>query len=433
MASVAYSNVQKLRTSVSLFENLTAAQIAAYQALSYATDLSPALEEIIADLDAGPGGDVFLPPGGPLLDNVNVPDDSKIRIFGAGAATVIKKGANGPVFTLGKQCVVENLSIDGDGASRTGQGVYVSSGALDNFSWRRMRGVDVFNTASYCIEFSGNRAGYASHIIGCRLVPKDLATYAIKMAGNGGVTESNGNRMLRDVWTFGNRIADLTDANNTDMIGCHGFWPKFTATTDKTSISGGRINLYDALDVLTGTANTVGGITLNASGGAVLTIEAGATNCRFDNSVAVGSGLTIVDNSVGGANGTAVWLPSVVFTPAWGFTAGTQPTIGNGSLGGRVERRGERAHINMLLTIGSTTALNSSTQWTFSLPYTATRTAVGQCRILDAGTSYRDCWVEVTGNLARVYFEGAGVPVGYNTPITWAVGDTLTFDVDIQL
>ena len=425
---------EKLRTYVSLFDNLTASQILAYQALSYATDLSPALEEIIATLAAGPGGDIYLPPGGCLFDNVNLPDDSKIRIFGSGAATIPKKGANGPMFTLGKQCIVENLVINGNGGSYTGQGIYVSTGALDNFSWRRMRGVDIYNTASYCLEFSGNRAGYASQISDCRFVPTSTATYAIKAANNGGVVEDNGNRQFRNIWTFGNRIADLTDANDCDFVACHGFFPKFTTTTNKCNFTGGRLNLYDATDQFTGTANVVDGVTLNANGGAALTILSSATNCRFAPSIAVGSGITVTDNSGSATSGNEVWLPRSVYTPTWGGTGGT-PAIGNGALGAVCTRRGTAAMVNILLNIGSTTAFNTATGWTFTVPYTAARTCTGSAYILDSGTSHYIgiAKIDAGANTLSVFRDAAGLGVGYLIPMTWATSDLLRVDIEYEI
>jgi hypothetical protein len=177
----------------------------------------------------------------------------------------------------------------------------------------------------------------------------------------------------------------------------------------------------------------VDGVTLNANGGALLTILAGALNCRFAPSISIGSGITITDNSGSGTSGNEIWLPSVVYTPTWAGTGGA-PVIGNGAMGGRSTRRGTNCSVNLLLTVGSTTNFNTATQWTFSMPYTASRNATGTARILDSGTQYYIgvCFVAAGSNLLSIYRD-AGVPIGYNTPMTWATGDTFNADIEYEI
>jgi Pectate lyase superfamily protein len=391
-----------------------------------------AVQAAITAVTAAGGGIVFFPAGTYLCNSqLVIADAAKVTLAGTNRASVIKKGFNGALISLGSECWIDGVYIDGNGGTYTGTGVSITTGALDNVSWRRITNTDILNTASYCVEFSGNRAGYASMLENCRLVPTSTATYSIKAAGNGGTTESNGNRMFRNIWTFGNRIADLTDANDCDFVACHGFFPLFTTTTNKCNFTGGRLNLYDATDQFTGTANVVDGVTMNANGGALLTILSSATNCRFAPSIAVGSGITVTDNSGSASSGNEVWLPQVAYTPTWGGTGGT-PTIGNGALGAVCTRRGTAARVNILLNIGSTTAFNTATGWTFTVPYTASRTSTGSAYILDSGTSHYIGIAKIDSgtNTLSVFRDAAGLGVGYLIPMTWAANDLLRVDIE---
>lgn len=389
---------------------------------------------IAAALSAGAGKSVYFPAGVYMCQGLTVPADT--LVYGDGNATQIKKNANGTLLTLGRRSILQNLYFNGNGGTYTGVGIYITAAGvdtIDNLSWRKLINVDILNTQSYCLEFTGNSAGYSSQVINCRFTPTSYSTYAVKMANNGGVLETGGNRMFANCWSFAARFADLTDAENTNITGCHGFWPLFTTTTHKCSIVGGRMNLYDANAILTGTANVVVGATINYNGGAALTISSGATNCRFVGN-AVASGTTITDNSNGNTSGNEIDIPRYVYTPTWAGSGGT-PDIGNGSIGGSVVRRGVMVYVNMFLLPGSSTAFNTSTSWTFSVPYTASRRATGSAYILDNGTAryVGVAIIEGSSSVVSVYVPGAGAAVGYNQPMTWANLDTLHFDIEYEI
>lgn len=388
---------------------------------------------IQAAFTAGAGSVVFLPEGTYLCGNLTVPEDTVI--YGPG---ILKKNANGPVLTMGKRSQFMS-TINGNGATYTGTGVLINSGSIDNTSWRRLSGANIYDTASYCLEFSGATSGYSSQISDCRFLPLATSpgvynTYAVKLPSNGGTTESGGNRMFSNCWSFAARFADLADSENTNLTGCHGFWPLFTTGTAKCSIAGGRLNLYNASDIFTGTANSVSGLTINYNVGAVLTISSGCVNCRFDSSNAIGSGATVTDNSDGLTSGNEIFIPRVIYTPTWAGSGGT-PSIGNGSFGGSWVRRGSKVAVNVSLTIGSTTNFNTATGWTFSVPYTASREATGTAYILDSGTTHDIGIAKIVGgtNTVSVFVKAAGSGIGYLIPQTWATGDKLVFDIEFDI
>lgn len=377
------------------------------------------------------GGMLYAPAGTYNVQGLSTTDDSKVTIFGDGPATILKKNANGEIINLGKQCTLMNLALDGNGANYTGVNVLINTGALDNFSWRRIINVDSYESASYAIEFTGNRAGYASLIDDCRLVPRTSSyTAAIKMANNSGSTENNGNRMIRNCWSFSQPIADLTDATNTDIVGCHGDMPIFTATTTKTNITGGRMNLGPTDWTLYGTANTISGVTVNSDGGNVI-FDSGCANCRWDSSIALGSGITVTDNSDGANSGNEMYFTSQVYTPTW---TGNSPAIGNGTLNGQYIRKGQKCSVNIQLVAGSTTTFGSGA-WSFSLPYTAaSRRQVGSAHVDDGGTTIYTgtALIEIGGatTVKAITNGSTSAFVGSASPHAWANGDKLIIDIE---
>ena len=406
------------------------AKLFAGAAFDGTTDDTTKIQQAIT---AGAGGWVYLPEGTAMCAGLTVPEDT--TIFGPG---ILKKNANGPVLTMGKRSQFLS-TIDGNGGTYTGTGVLINSGSIDNTSWRKLTGANIYDTASYCLEFSGATAGYGSQISDCRFLPLATSpgvydTYAVKLPSNGGTTESGGNRMFANCWSFAARFADLADSENTNLTGCHGFWPLFTTGTAKCSIAGGRLNLYGASAILTGTANSVSGLTINYNIGAVLTISSGCVNCRFDSSNAIGSGATITDNSDGNTSGNEIYIPRKVYTPTWGGSGGT-PSIGNGSISGSYVRRGGLCAVTIQLIIGATTNFNTAIAWTFSLPYTASRAESGSAYILDTGTTHIVGVTRTVGGDAfcKVYTTAAGGGIGYLIPMTWAVGDELVLDVEFEI
>ena len=121
------------------------------------------------------------------------------------------------------------------------------------------------------------------------------------------------------------------------------------------------------------------------------------------------------------------------YTPTWAATGGT-PTIGNGTLAGRYISAGDLCHVNIALTIGSTTTLSTFTAWTFTLPVTPTGTAVGSAWSLDAGTSYYvgASLIENGTTTIQVLPDGAGGPYGYNIPFTWTTNDRLVISATYE-
>ena len=117
------------------------------------------------------------------------------------------------------------------------------------------------------------------------------------------------------------------------------------------------------------------------------------------------------------------------YTPTWGYTAGSQPTIGNGTLTGAYQIIGKTALLRIRLAPGSTTSFGNSAGWQFSLPgsYPASDTYFTFSAVMvDASTlSFRSgSGVLVSTTSIWVYPSSNGI-VGYAVPFTWADGDSL--------
>lgn len=102
------------------------------------------------------------------------------------------------------------------------------------------------------------------------------------------------------------------------------------------------------------------------------------------------------------------------------------PSIGNGTLASDHDVVGGMCTFTVKLTIGSTTNLGNGI-WYFTLPYAARGDAVGSARILDTGTAFLVGTANVgIGDISMTVTAHNTVDnVGHAIPIAWATGDVL--------
>src|SRR5690606_12143876 len=131
--------------------------------------------------------------------------------------------------------------------------------------------------------------------------------------------------------------------------------------------------------------------------------------------------------------GNTGWLPDfegrwIDYTPTWGKQGGSSPSLGNGTLTGRYTRSGKECHFNLTLTIGSSTAFNSSTGWTFTYPVgEAARYWTAPVWMLDSGTLHYTGIARRQGSgVMEIVVNGNGNAVGYIIPMGWAQNDVLS-------
>ena len=124
------------------------------------------------------------------------------------------------------------------------------------------------------------------------------------------------------------------------------------------------------------------------------------------------------------------------WTPVWSG-AGSNPTIGNGTMAGRYTRIGGLVIAQMQLLMGSTTTYGSGA-WYWSLPVQASPSqpvsrAIGVGWTYDAGvlTSMCEAWLAPAGSTSKVaMYAAAGASLMRSTvPFTWVTGDFLSWRV----
>jgi len=138
---------------------------------------------------------------------------------------------------------------------------------------------------------------------------------------------------------------------------------------------------------------------------------------------------------VGGGD-LGAWTTAV---PTWGKASGTAPAIGDGVLTGRYKALDANTYAwHMYLQIGSSTTFGSDgSAFTFSLPFTAVSGFGGQViagHILDNGVDNKLATAFIAAgasSIAAVTIEGGNAATP-TTPMTWAVGDTLTLSGIIE-
>ncbi len=395
------------------------------------TDMAGAIQTAVDAVDSG--GKVKLSSAVYLVGSqISTTDGAPVLLQGNGYMTQLKKGFDGDLISLGKLSQLQDLYIEGDGANFTGGGVVISTGALDNISWRRIQNVDILGTEDSGLIFEGNRAGYASQVSNSRIVPYDTltdsATPAIKLPTLGEV-ESNGNRQFVNVWSYANPLIDFADSNNTILSGCQGGFPIFSSSNvAKALVVGGRLVIPTTGSSVKGTSTVIVGNSINASGELGLTFESTLAQSEFIGN-AVGSGIPITDNSTGLAGGNRIEIPETSYTPTWTGASGN-PAIENGTLSGSWKRTGQSCKVNISLVVGSETTFGTGT-WSFSVPYTSARYSTGSVFIFDSGTRYYVGIAVIDASTSVVYIvpEGSNL-VNASTPMTWAVEDQMYLDIE---
>lgn len=157
---------------------------------------------------------------------------------------------------------------------------------------------------------------------------------------------------------------------------------------------------------------------------------------------AADASLKTLDNTVA-ANAA---LPTFQdYTPTW-FTSGTAPSVGNGILRGRWGRIGDLLLLRIQLRLGSTTSAGTM-GWNFGLPpgltgyadgsFSPWPPAVGQAISRDVSASQYFAgavFMNVDGaSVGLVTTTTSGNPYSNNVPVTWATGDQMSLDCQIEL
>jgi hypothetical protein len=296
----------------------------------------------------------------------------------------------------------------------------VDTGALDNISWRRFINCDMYEMDSYCIEWSGDRAGYLSDVVSGTYRTRNNAVHAFKVPDS----DTNGNRKFVGVNTSATPFIDLAGGRNTEIIGGQGADIDFSGGHIGTRIIGFRHAGGTAV-VFDGTFLQIQGCLIGQTD---VTFAATLANSFISGNI-YPSGTTFTDSAPGISSGNSIEYGMVTYTPTW-TASGAAPAIENGSLNGAYWREGQHIRVNITFVAGSATTFGTG-EWSFSLPKTAGRTNTGSAKILDSGTGHYAAisHVATAASTVKVYGYNVGTAVASTVPITWASGDQITLDI----
>ena len=180
----------------------------------------------------------------------------------------------------------------------------------------------------------------------------------------------------------------------------------------------------------------VSGNTINTTAGVGIEVLAGCTGTaiRSTNRYIATTGVNVSDS------GTSTIIEGVIvsYNPSWSSSSSPQPALGNGALSGRYVRVGNIVHLNIQLTIGTTTTVGTNV-WQFTLPIPPAASPfnyqTGTAYILDSGTAEYSCVARIDAtNGVRVYTSASpAATVGSATPHAWASTDIISIQVSYEV
>lgn len=339
---------------------------------------------------------------------------------GGQRSTILSKAFNGDLVIPGTLGTISDLTIEGNGATYSGRGIYVSNGVSI-----RIERVRVNETAGVCLEFA-DMVGVGSHISDFEGRTTNLTVVpAIKISDTTGPAP----KFFEGIWLPGG-LFDFSgggDGSSINNFYIRAFvmsapnYPSYTAASRLFKASNGRIaNLTD-----TSTISGADNLFTNIAFAGYTNLEKAQGNkleaCTF--------GLGCTEDPV-----TAIynsWTDQrKSFATVWSQSSGVQPSIGDGTLEMSFQRNGYVCSVFLRLVIGSTTTLgNAATAWRFSLPFRshASFTQRGFVAYVydpsGAGSAQDRIINGVIGtDESTINFNSQNQSVRSTFPISWAVG-----------
>jgi hypothetical protein len=347
---------------------------------------------------------------------------ANVGLVGSGRATsVITKGFNGDLFaSFPTGAWMQDIGLAGAGATFTGR-LLPCLGSEGKQSAMRC---DIVDAADYCIEFetsSGSQSCFEQCRIARYLGTTSDAFCSVKIPDTQQLSAKP--RKFIGCETDGTYFIDFGGSNNTYVEACFSGGYKFHEESRAVFINGGRWANQTTCTVrghqiVINAGDVLAALTLEGSG----PITVGPTNF---------TGLT-TDNGTAGQN--LVYHSSVAYTPSLA-SGGTAPALGDGTLTGRYTRNGAIIIATINFSFGTTTTLGTGAL-RFGLPMTRYNGNIvcGNGAIMnDSGTLYNaEC--QIPGAVAYVeLIRDTSGSVTFNSPATWATGDTIRMTVTYEI
>jgi hypothetical protein len=411
-AGAVATNVQtKLRESVSVFDFMTTAQIAACRAFTGTLALDTA--SVNAAIATG-ARTIFFPSGTYLITSMLTQSSyQKWQGEGGQRATTLKKMFNGDLLTMGTLGELNDLNFDGNGATYSGRNIIVPAGC---FSPRIVRCRST-NTQSVGLYFEAN-AGGGTVVDTFEANSMDVNVSAsIGGAGDTGATP----RFFNNMWLSGHTMA-INGWNDTFINNTYLRTIIFSSTTANAYISNTRFASSSAAITIQGAGVQLsncafaGVVTLQNSSGISF-----SPTCEF--------GFAFVEDST--ALFTSLFLQQSTYAGTWTQPSGVQPVLGNGTITSRALRNGRECTIQFELIMGSSTTYgNNSQPYQILLPYLSnnamTQNIVTCAEIKCAGVYYTaGVQIAALSNKAGIVYQNTAVRDSY--PGAWTSGDYIKF------
>jgi len=131
-------------------------------------------------------------------------------------------------------------------------------------------------------------------------------------------------------------------------------------------------------------------------------------------------------------NNNDIWHNEINYTPT--LTGGGSPSLGNGTMSGRVSRNGREWHARLEFVVGSTTTLG--TPFGFTAPHKAKFNSQGIAILSDSGTGSYIGAAAMSSSSSTINVLAGTAPIGGiltpTSPFTWATGDSVNITISGQ-
>lgn len=349
--------------------------------------------------------------------------------------SVISKEFNGNAILCDTSgAIIENLGIDGNGASYTGSAI-VPRGY--NILIQHCRINDTEDSPIKVAGAVGSNALAATYlrVDNCFLNPTNAATtYAIRSITPDDAVRPTG-RVFSNL-SGGSSLVDFSGMNYAVLENSLGTIIKFDANSAKIIISNNRFTLGSASITIYGVDHIIDSNAWGFGAGQSLILDSTATNVFFgpNNPISIDGifNQSIVQNqAIGLPNANTVYSKLLANPTLPWFGSVTNPVIGNGSFSAYYQQDGRTCLAQVSIIVNNTTTIGSGS-YTFKLPFEALVTESGSAVVKSSSGDYYPATVQVQGGSSDAYII---LPVGISpqffasTSLVLSTNATIDFSI----